>query len=89
MKPHLTRRRFGDIWRLGVKTRGVICRNKFAPSPKSLRDVAVATASKLFVKPAQDWQIRQELECGFIMFVPYATVTHALLLLANAVLGLP
>ena len=33
--------------------------------------VAVATANTFFVKTAQDWQIRQELECGFIMFVPY------------------
>ncbi|OGZ69572.1 MAG: hypothetical protein A3D44_03285 [Candidatus Staskawiczbacteria bacterium RIFCSPHIGHO2_02_FULL_42_22] len=35
-KPHLSCRRFGSIGRLGVKTRGVICRNKFAPSPKNL-----------------------------------------------------
>jgi len=31
--------------------------------------VAVATANIFFVKPAQDWQIRQDLECKVIMFV--------------------
>jgi len=54
-KPHLSRRRFGNIGRLGAK---------------SLWGVAVATARKLFVKPAQDWQIQQDLECGLVMFVP-------------------
>ena len=33
--------------------------------------VAVATANIFFAKTAQDWQIRQELECEVIMFVLY------------------
>ena len=33
--------------------------------------VAVATANIFFVKTAQDWQIRQDLECKVIMFVLY------------------
>ncbi|OGZ68989.1 MAG: hypothetical protein A3D44_00290 [Candidatus Staskawiczbacteria bacterium RIFCSPHIGHO2_02_FULL_42_22] len=40
-KPHLSRRRFGNIGRLGAK-------NMFG--------VAVATANIFFVKTAQDWQ---------------------------------
>ena len=42
-----------------------MCRNAFAPSPKNLRGVAVATVSKFFGKDGLDWQIRQELECRF------------------------
>jgi len=46
----------------------VMCRNKFAPSPKNLRGVAEATASKFFGKDSQDWQMGRFLESDSGMF---------------------
>ena len=42
-----------------------MCRNAFAPSPKNLRGVAVATVSKFFGKDGLDWQIRRHLGVQF------------------------
>jgi len=50
MKPHLSRRRFANLGRLGAE---------------HLFGVAVATPNKCSVKPAQDWQIRQDLGVRF------------------------
>jgi len=43
-----------------------------------MRGVAEATANIFFVKTAQDWQIRQDLECKVIMFILYGCCQNIL-----------